>query len=153
MSRYDDVNPMDIDPETGAPYANYSSPALDTSFHDHEMDVDDDEEEEEAEMIDAMDAARAASWPMLERLNAMIADGLDFATMTNAYAEHQARTRPDLEPFLGAADSVDGVCEIANPAIVSDSEDGAYVLAWVWVSNEDAGIEPASDGDEFEGDD
>ena len=41
MSRYDDINPMDIDPETNRPYAGYSSPSLDTSFHDAEMDVDD----------------------------------------------------------------------------------------------------------------
>lgn len=41
MGRYDDIDPGDIDPETGAPYAGYSSPALDTSFHDHEMAVDD----------------------------------------------------------------------------------------------------------------
>lgn len=39
MGRYDDINPMDMDPDTGRPYSNYSSPALDTSFHDHEMDV------------------------------------------------------------------------------------------------------------------
>lgn len=25
-------------------------------------------------------------------------------------------------------------------ALVSDSEDGAYIMAWVWVSNEDAGF-------------
>lgn len=37
---YADIDPRDIDPETGAPYAGYSSPALDTSFHDAEMDVD-----------------------------------------------------------------------------------------------------------------
>jgi hypothetical protein len=36
-----DIDPQDIDPETGRPYANYSSPALDTSFHDAEMDDDD----------------------------------------------------------------------------------------------------------------
>lgn len=42
MGRFDDIDPGDIDPDTGAPYANYSSPSLDTSFHDHEMDVDDD---------------------------------------------------------------------------------------------------------------
>jgi hypothetical protein len=42
MGRYDDIDPQDIDPDTGAPYPGYSSPALDTSFHDHEMDVDDD---------------------------------------------------------------------------------------------------------------
>lgn len=43
MPRYDDIDPQDIDPETNAPYANYSSPALDTSFHDQEMDVDDED--------------------------------------------------------------------------------------------------------------
>lgn len=35
------IDPMDIDPETGRPYAGYSSPSLDTSFHDGEMDIDD----------------------------------------------------------------------------------------------------------------
>jgi hypothetical protein len=41
--RYDDIDPQDIDPDTGRPYSNYSSPSLDASFHDHEMDVDDPE--------------------------------------------------------------------------------------------------------------
>lgn len=36
------IDPMDIDPDTGQPYAGYSSPALDTSFHDAEMDLDSD---------------------------------------------------------------------------------------------------------------
>lgn len=36
-----DIDPQDIDPDTGLPYSNYSSPSLDTSFHDGEMDVDD----------------------------------------------------------------------------------------------------------------
>lgn len=40
MPRYDDIDPRDIDPNTNRPYAGYSSPSLDTSFHDHEMDVD-----------------------------------------------------------------------------------------------------------------
>ncbi len=40
--RYDDINPMDIDPDTGRPYSNYSSDSLDTSFHDAEMDVDEE---------------------------------------------------------------------------------------------------------------
>lgn len=35
---YSDINPMDIDPETNRPYSNYSSPALDTSFHDGERE-------------------------------------------------------------------------------------------------------------------
>jgi hypothetical protein len=41
--RYDDIDPMDIDPDTGRPYSNYSSPALDTSLHDGEMGVDDED--------------------------------------------------------------------------------------------------------------
>lgn len=36
---YLDIDPQDIDPETGRPYANYSSPSLDTDFHDHELDI------------------------------------------------------------------------------------------------------------------
>lgn len=48
MSSYDDIDPQDIDPETNRPYSNYSSPSLDTSFHDGEMDVD---EEEDADRI------------------------------------------------------------------------------------------------------
>lgn len=43
MNRYSDIDPGDIDPDTGRPYSNYSSPSLDTSFHDGEVDVDDDE--------------------------------------------------------------------------------------------------------------
>ena len=35
---YYDIDPQDIDPDTGRPYSNYSSPALDTSFHDGEME-------------------------------------------------------------------------------------------------------------------
>lgn len=42
---YYDIDPSDLDPETGEPYSNYSSPSLDTGFHDSEMDVDDVEPE------------------------------------------------------------------------------------------------------------
>lgn len=38
--RYSDIDPQDIDPDTGRPYSNYSSPALDTSFDDGEADID-----------------------------------------------------------------------------------------------------------------
>lgn len=41
--RYSDIDPMDLDPDTGRPYANYSSPSLDTSLHDAEMEVEDTE--------------------------------------------------------------------------------------------------------------
>lgn len=39
-TRYSDIDPMDIDPETGRPYAGYSSPSLDDSFHEREMAID-----------------------------------------------------------------------------------------------------------------
>lgn len=39
-----DVHPNDIDPDTGRPYAGYSSPSLDTTEHDAEMEDDDGEE-------------------------------------------------------------------------------------------------------------
>jgi hypothetical protein len=39
-----DIDPQDIDPDTGRPYPGYSSPSLDTTFHDIEMDVDEDED-------------------------------------------------------------------------------------------------------------
>lgn len=39
---YHDINPMDLDPDTGRPYSNYSSPSLDTSFHDWEMAGEDE---------------------------------------------------------------------------------------------------------------
>lgn len=41
MSRNDDIHPDHIDPQTNRPYADYSSPSLDSSFHDGEMAVDD----------------------------------------------------------------------------------------------------------------
>lgn len=44
---HSDIDPMNIDPATNRPYSNYSSPALDTSFHDGEMDVDDHEHTDE----------------------------------------------------------------------------------------------------------
>lgn len=41
MSRYCDIDPQDLDPDTGRPYSNYSSASLDTSFHDGEAEGDD----------------------------------------------------------------------------------------------------------------
>ena len=40
-----DIDPQDIDPDTGLPYEGYSSPSLDTTFHDNEMDVDEEIED------------------------------------------------------------------------------------------------------------
>lgn len=37
--RFPDVHPDDIDPETGRPYANYSSPALEAPWWQAEQDA------------------------------------------------------------------------------------------------------------------
>jgi hypothetical protein len=65
MAHYYDIDPQDIDPDTGRPYANYSSPSLDTSFHDGEMDIDDEEEEPDA--LEACKLIAAAFPPTLHR--------------------------------------------------------------------------------------
>lgn len=39
-----DIDPQDIDPDTGRPYPGYSSPSLDTTFHDIEMNVGESED-------------------------------------------------------------------------------------------------------------
>lgn len=52
MSRYDYIDPMDIDPDTNMPYAGYSSPSIDTSFYDLENDQPD-------LVCDLIEAARA----------------------------------------------------------------------------------------------
>ena len=53
---YFDVNPMDIDPDTNRPYANYSAASLDTSFHDGEMDTD------EADCVSSFNIGDTVLW-------------------------------------------------------------------------------------------
>jgi len=64
------IDPQDIDPETGRPYSNYSSPSLDTSFHDGEMDDEDDDTDWEAEgariALDSMDLPDGAYYAMCD---------------------------------------------------------------------------------------
>lgn len=52
----------------------------------------------------------------------------------------------------------DGECEIDDHAVVSGSDEGAYVMAWVWASREDAGLcrtpgcdEDPDNGEGFDG--
>ncbi len=54
---------------------------------------------------------------------------------------------PDADAFRQGASNEWGSddIEIDGDAIVSRSETGAFVAAWVWVSNEEAGIEETDD--------
>lgn len=51
------------------------------------------------------------------------------------------------DPFIHAARELwaNDECEIDDIAIVSEGDDGAFVSAWVWVSNSEAGIETCSE--------
>lgn len=88
VSRYYDIDPSDLDPDTGQPYSNYGSPSLDTSFHDHEMDVDDIEPSK----------TRAATFAIGERVNwpngtigpVMGIDALDDALLDECGGWHQS---------------------------------------------------------------
>ncbi len=71
--------------------------------------------------------------------------GLTFAQCVEALGEDR-----DSNPFASAAHKLygrEGELEIDPATIVSQSNDGAYVLAWCWVSNDEAGIEPTNGDD------
>lgn len=61
----------------------------------------------------------------------------------------QARTSTtEDQAFMDATDtdySEDGRIEIDNDAVISRSEDGAYVQAWAWVANDRAGVYKVGD--------
>ena len=84
------------------------------------------------------------------QLRAMIADGLDLGVVLSAFCDHQKATEPHLDPYRDHAGDMnyvrEGEVEIDDNAIVSKGDDaGAYVLGWVWVEDEVAGIETPED--------
>ncbi|PTV69796.1 hypothetical protein [Agrobacterium pusense] len=52
----------------------------------------------------------------------------------------------DADAFLNAVETADEL-EVDPDAVVSRGEDGAFVMSWVWVSNEKAGLEQDPDDD------
>jgi hypothetical protein len=59
------------------------------------------------------------------------------------------RDKADAEAgaFMAAVPVNDGL-EMDPDAVVSRGDDGAFVMTWKWVSNEEAGIEPWNDEDD-----
>ncbi len=70
-------------------------------------------------------------------------EGLTFADCVAFFAEHDQDENMDAYVSAARQQYVDeGSIEVDDPTIVSVSDDGgAYVMAWVWVTNADAGIE------------
>lgn len=97
--------------------------------------------------VDLTELDGAAPAPTFaDRLRALIAEGLTIGETLNVFGEHQAATDPGAQAFIDAAPDRDGISYDATP-IVSQSDDGAYVSGWVWVSNEAAGLEPDEEGE------
>jgi hypothetical protein len=69
--------------------------------------------------------------------------GLEFGDVVNLIGEDESNA------FVAAAHEHrlldEGTLEVDPKTIVSDSEEGAYVMAWLWVSNEAAGVAPGGE--------
>lgn len=63
-------------------------------------------------------------------LAALKEQGLSFGNCVEAFGEEES-------PFAKAAKGYRSV-EVDEPTVISQSEGGAYVMAWVWVSNAEA---------------
>lgn len=73
--------------------------------------------------------------------------GLEFGDVVNLLGDGAD------DPYVAAAHEhrlqQEGTLEVDPKAVVSrGSDDGAYVMAWLWISNEDAGIAPGEENDE-----
>lgn len=66
--------------------------------------------------------------------------GLDFSDVVELEGKDSS------DPYVAAAQEhrllEEGTLEVDPKTIVSESEDGAYVMAWIWVSNGAAGVTP-----------
>lgn len=69
--------------------------------------------------------------------------GLNFASVISWFHEIQEAKEPMAPAFIKAAQeqAVEGEIEVDENAQLSFSSDqGAYCMAWLWVSNEEAGL-------------
>jgi hypothetical protein len=76
------------------------------------------------------------------KLKELIAAGLTFSDCTHAFGSDE------FDSYVQAArlHVREGELEVDTPAVVSrGADDGAYVMAWIWIDNQEAGISPAED--------
>lgn len=70
-----------------------------------------------------------------DRLKALIDEGLEFSKCVEAFGVGEDND------FAKAAKDMygsEGSVEIDSTTVLSESDGGAYVMAWVWVENADA---------------
>ena len=75
-----------------------------------------------------------------KHLDALIDAGLTFGEAVNRFAARQRRDQPALDRYIERARMTwrrDGAIEIDDPGVIvsEGADDGAYVLAWVWVDD------------------
>jgi hypothetical protein len=78
-------------------------------------------------------------------LRALMAQGLTFSDVVDVFGD-----TPDSSPHLAYARehcTREGELEVDERAVISDGADaGVYCMAWLWVSDEDAGVARDADG-------
>lgn len=82
---------------------------------------------------------------MQEKLKALIDEGLEFSQCVQAFGVGEDN------PFAKAAADMyasEGSVEIDTTTVLSTSDEGAYVMAWVWVGNSDADAHSATEASE-----
>lgn len=84
-----------------------------------------------------MNSGTAPSWD--DRLKALIAEGMTSGAALNVFGADQDAREPHLDAYRNAVETSDEL-EVDGAALVSVSESGAFVHAWVWVRDEDAGV-------------
>ena len=92
---------------------------------------------------------------LLPRINRPGRHKASLRSLINKLANAEADLKdPDTARYIAGAKDLheeEGTCEIDDSAVVSKGMDsGAYVMAWVWVGDEDL-EEEDKDGDEEEG--
>ena len=96
---------------------------------------------------DAIDTARLflaqpeSTVTGVQLLATLKANGVEFSDCVAAFAEDEDN------PYVVAGREMmdEGDLEMDDKVVISKSDAGAYVLAWKWVSNEDANLEETED--------
>lgn len=99
---------------------------------------------DEAAIDELCESINVSSPDKTEVITALVANGFEFCDFVPFYAETEDES-PFVKAAIEAVANKEGELEVDSPAVVSHgSDDGAYVMAWLWVSNDAAGVKKHS---------
>ena len=85
---------------------------------------------------------------LADKFRALLVKGLDQGAALQVLGQYPWPYRGDADPFVHMArERADNELEIDDDPLVSPADDGCWVAAWVWVSNDAAGVEEPDDDD------